>query len=389
MQSATKTPSKTKPSDPGAELEARVCQLWFWDGYFARRSINLQHYYHPEFWQVTDLDLLAFDFGPTLKRRKYIGEAKTGKDKPLDRVIWLRGLMHLTGADLGELTTANAPSMRVRQLAQPLRIVAQSTDDLARREQQSKIDEVSGLGSQGVRFVDELKTIHDICRADQELERAYWFLRSEVWIITPWLGIKQLITLIQRMSRRWVDGQSDKERRALKWLLCEAVCIFALNCVTIASYGVELGKDDFVLLLGSQLSEGLAPARYMEEVSDHVDKFIVGVLTELNAPPDTIKKSQGAFMPTPPNYFEPFVETVQRLADGAVHARHVPRYLDIILFERVLYERPVEAKAINRLAISDVNAVGRLARLLGSFLTGQANLPTDFMNALGNESYVS
>ena len=92
-------PAKTASSDvltKGDELEARVAQLWFWEGYFTRRGVDLRRQFYPEPLVVTDLDLLAYDFSPMLRRTKTIGEVKTGTGKnapkPLDRIVWLRGL---------------------------------------------------------------------------------------------------------------------------------------------------------------------------------------------------------------------------------------------------------------------------------------------------------
>ncbi|MFV1992163.1 MAG: DNA-binding response regulator, partial [Acidimicrobiales bacterium] len=70
-----------------------MAQLWFWEGHYARRGIDLRRHYHPEPLIVTDLDLLAYDFSSMLRRSKTIGEVKSGKSKnapkPLDRIIWL------------------------------------------------------------------------------------------------------------------------------------------------------------------------------------------------------------------------------------------------------------------------------------------------------------
>src|SRR5690348_16443834 len=132
---------RSRAPDAGEVLEARVAQLWFWEGFYSRSGVDLTRHFHPEPLQVTDLDLLAFDLNPQLFPRKYIGEVKsgTGKNapKPLDRLIWLRGLREVVDAESGELTIAAAPSDRVREVARSLGLVAQSVHDFERREQES------------------------------------------------------------------------------------------------------------------------------------------------------------------------------------------------------------------------------------------------------------
>ena len=156
-------------------MEARVAQLWFWEGFYARHGVDLQHHFEPEPLQVTDLDLLAFDFNPQLSRSKYIGEVKSGTGKsaakPLDRLIWLRGLREVVDAESAELTIAHAPSDRVRGLARTLGIVAQSISDFERRERDT-VGTLADHGAHGVTALELTVRVHHTCRQDPELERA-------------------------------------------------------------------------------------------------------------------------------------------------------------------------------------------------------------------------
>lgn len=383
---ATKTLSTNSGLPPGDELEARIAQLWFWEGFFVRRGINLQRYYHPQPLQVTDLDLLAFEFGPTLQRRKYIGEAKSGTGKsapaPLDRIVWLRGLVELTQADGAELTMASSIPLPTRDLGASLGIVVQSTGDVQRRENQVKVGDVNNLGSHGPAAIVDVKRVHAYCKQDPELERAFWFLRTEAWLLDPWLTIKRTMTVVQHLSKRWVPGLSVDENFALRWLLCEAVCVVAFNTVTIARHAITLDGTLYDQYVHEHLAEGLAPVGVMTRVADTVDKFIIGILSQMQAPPSVQVDALGAFLPRPPRYTGPFIELTQRLANGAVYARQMPRFLDIVLFERVVRQRDVTPFVFRRLGLPSDTGVARAARLVVSFLRGQANLPEMIVDAL-------
>ena len=136
----------------GTLAEARLAQLWYWEGFYARRGVDLQRHFKSEPISITDLDLLAFDFNPQLRRTKYIGEVKTGAGKtaasPLDRILWLRGLKEVVSADFAELTTRRTPSAEVRSVADSLGMRAQSLADLERREQEV-VGSLSNLGAHG------------------------------------------------------------------------------------------------------------------------------------------------------------------------------------------------------------------------------------------------
>ncbi len=108
----------------GDLLEVRVSQLWFWEGTWSRRGVLLRRQFGTEHLDITDLDLVAFHIAPTLTAQMTIGEAKTGTSKnaprPLDRVIWLAGLLRVVPAIGAELTSAIVPDGRVRRLASSL-----------------------------------------------------------------------------------------------------------------------------------------------------------------------------------------------------------------------------------------------------------------------------
>ncbi|MFF3489391.1 hypothetical protein ACFYXC_40080 [Streptomyces sp. NPDC002701] len=120
-RSAGSAVGAAKAPTVGEQLEARVSQLWFWEGFYSRHGVNLQRHYQEPL-TITDVDLFAFDFSPQLSMSKYIGEVKsgTGKNaaKPLDRIVWLRGIRELVGADSAELTIATGVTDRIRALGE-------------------------------------------------------------------------------------------------------------------------------------------------------------------------------------------------------------------------------------------------------------------------------
>lgn len=379
-------PAATRPAaaprgailEPGDVMEARVAQLWFWEGYYARRGINLEHQYDPEPLQVTDLDLLAFDLDPALNRHKHIGEVKTGTGKnaakPLDRTIWLRGLRELVGAEHAELTTGIPPSARGRELAVSLGVTAQSVQDVERREQTAKIAEVADLGSQGPAAFVTLKEVHKLCSAEPELERAFWFLRSEVWFLDPWSAAKRTLGLLRTLNKRWTPQVEDDEARALRWLYAEAISSWTLNVVTLAGEAARLDEHTFQARAEERLAEGVVPAAYQRRLSDAIDKYIAGVLAAADTSATVRTEAMGAFLPQPPEWSASFVELVRRLATNAPATRQLPRRLDLLVFERLVNRRELTTTAGNRLSLH-ADAFGQQRRLLAAFLRTHPGLP--------------
>ncbi|MGA5420551.1 hypothetical protein [Streptomyces lavendulocolor] len=363
--------SSSKLPTPGEQLEARVSQLWFWEGFYSRHGVNLQRHYR-EALTVTDLDLFALDFNPQLSTTKYIGEVKSGTGKsaakPLDRIIWLRGIKELVGADSAELTIAGGVTDRIRSLGQSLGITAQNVADFERREADA-VGSLANLGPNGVDALVLEKEVKATCRRQPDLERAFWFLRGEVFFLDPFLAIKQLIELLGRVSQLWTPRLQDSEAMAVRWLAAEATSLLTLNLVTAAGMSVTLNRTDWDNLVAERSAEGSIPMHQMRKLSDSVDKFVAGVLTAAKVAPEIRTEAIGAFLPEPPDYAGPLAEMCWRLKSDAPVARALPRQMDLLLFERLVRQRELSPQVTARMGLARPGAV-RFRRLVAAFLRG-------------------
>ena len=356
-------------------MEMRIARLWFWEGYYSRCGIDLRRHYHPEPLIVTDLDLVAYDIGPSLQASQTIGEVKTGTGrsapKPLDRIIWLRGLKELVRADHAELVSSNAPSQRARKLATTIGVSAQSQDDVNRREELADVNSVEDSGAHGTRAFLERDWVHKHCSSEQNLERAFWFLRSEVWFHDEVTACKRLIGLYRQLGSLWTGEVEDEDSRALRWLLAETVSVFTLNLVRVASEAIRTAPELLAAELGERLSAGLASADVMRRIAVDVDKFVGGILSAAKAPPNVATDAMGALHPEPPEWTGQFTELVSRLAATPEKARILPRQMDVLVHERIVWQREVNLVPYDRLLLGDPET-GRLVRLVAAFLRGLA-----------------
>jgi hypothetical protein len=370
--------------DEGTVLEMRLARVTFWEGCYSRRGIDLQRHFGGEPLTVTDLDLLAFAFTPQLRRMKTIGEAKTGTSKtaprPLDRVIWLAGLMPVVGAESAELVTAIDPAARVRELGASLHVRAMNVDDLGRREDAADISAVSDLGAHGPVALDRMIAVHRAVKGIDQLERAFWFLRSEVWFLAPWAAVKRSLGLIQQLTKWWSDPPRGVDGSTLRWLFAEAISVFTLNVVTVLEPAVHLEPDQWRAVVQSRLAEGAVPMHQMRKLSASVDEFLAKVLAELRASATMQVEAMGAFLPRPPDYADPFAELTSRLA-RVPSITSVPRHVDLLIHERLVHRRDPDPVAVARVTPAG-DHLGHVRRLFASFLRGHGGLPDAVDRAL-------
>lgn len=367
----------TPGPDPGTLAEIRVAQAWFWDGFYVRRGVDLQHRFGSEVSTVTDLDVLGFAFSPDLTHQKQIGEVKTGTSKttprPLDRALWSRGLRELVGAGRGEITTAFKTSTAARDACRRLGVTIQHLDDLAAREKRLDIADVDDVGSLGITVAALRKEVLAFTKSDPMLERGYWFLISEVWFLDPFDAVKRTLGLIRELSKAWPPDSHADATKAARWFLAEAISIATLNLAIIAGESNTMDSATFRDVATARLSTGDVPYHIMRKQAERVDEYVAKILNSLDAPADVRTGAMGAFLPLAPDYTEPLLELISRLAAESATTAALPRQMDTLLFERLVRRRDLTLKLQSRLDIGQ--AAERQIHLVGAFLRGQFAVP--------------
>lgn len=367
----------TRGLDPGTRAEVRVAQAWFWDGYYVRRGIDLQHRFGDDVSSVTDLDVLAISFDLSLKHNKTLGEVKTGRSsstpRPLDRALWLRGLRELVQAGSAEITTAFRTSPGVRDACRRLGVSVQHLDDLDRRERRLRMDVLGDLGSQGETIAKIRRDVHSFVKQDSTLERAFWFLTSEVWFLEPFDALKRTLGIIREIGKSWPPESHSDAMNAARWFFAESISVVGLNLALITGESITMDAASFRDVAYSRLATGDAPYYAVKGLSARFDEYLAKILHSVNAPPEVLTSAVGAFLPVPPNYAEPLLELIARLGGDAESTAAMPRQLDALLFERLVRRRNLSGDLHSALHLS--LRTERQVKLIGAFLRGQFALP--------------
>jgi hypothetical protein len=359
--------------DAGVLAEVRLAQAWFWDGYYVRRGVDLQHRFGSEVSTVTDLDVLGYTFDSSLICHKQIGEVKTGTSKstprPLDRALWSRGLRELVGAERGEITTAFNTSSAVRDACRRLGVSIQHMNDLDAREKRLAIGTVDDVGSQGVTIALLRKDVLAFVKSDAMLERGYWFLMSEVWFLEPFDAVKRTLGLIRELGKAWPPETHADPTRAARWFFAEAISIVTLNLAIIAGEANTMDAAAFQGMANARLATGDVPYYAMRKQAERVDEYVAKILNSLDAPADVRTSAMGAFLPVAPEYTEPLLELISRLAAEAAASAQLPRQMDATLFECLVRRRDLTPEVRGRLGMSPTTE--RQIHLIAAFLRGQ------------------
>jgi len=156
--------------------------------------------------------------------------------------------------------------------------------------------------------------------------------------------------------------------------------VTTLNLAIIAGDANSMDADAFKIMASARLAAGDVPIYALRSLSDRVDQYVGKLLASVDAPADLLLNAMGAFSPMPPDYAEPLLELISRLAASAAPTASLPRQLDAVIFERLVRGRDLSPELRQRLRLS--RNTDRLMRLIGAFLRGQFNIPNEVDMAL-------
>lgn len=249
-------------------------------------------------------------------------------------------------------------------------------DDLTQREHAMRIAEVLDVGSHGPSAMNKAKFVQRHAKYNPKWERAYWFLRCEVWFLEPWHALKRVIGLLESLADSWTPRIDDDDQSLLRWLYAEAVGVFSLNAALFAGYRLTWADDRaWIEWATDRLTEGAIPMHQMKVVSDAADKYIAGLLSNLRIPHDILTEAMGTFLPIEPEWTESLLALIERLAASPAITRELPRHVDLVAHERLVHRKHVDPTVLARIDRNIGGELDTMRRQVSAFLRGNTRLP--------------
>jgi hypothetical protein len=360
----------------GNDLECRVARLLNHEGAFVRKRVDVRSLTDQV--QITDIDVLRYEFAADLSVHRTVVECKSGDaksaPKEVDRLFWLHGVRTLVGADKALLVVDKQPNVRVRSVADTLKIGIQSINDIIRREGIIGIATHADWGTHDPKYLQDEARILKSVKDDRELKQAFWFFRSTFWHLEPTVALKRTGALMEFFSRRLIDGLPHYEAEALRWLIADGTICFILVATQLASLAIKLPRTEFRTMMTERLSEGLATAAQLKQLSEAVDRYMLAIFERAGIPSHISVEALGAFFPTPPPYLDPLIEVLERFAEKPFAARNAALALDVLIAHRMKGGH-LDWPDLGAFQILDPDATLGLVRVALAFLSGNFGLP--------------
>ncbi|MEU3956092.1 hypothetical protein AB0F45_27835 [Streptomyces achromogenes] len=327
--------------EKGSELERRFARAEFADGALVRVRYPVTQNMSGRPRIITDVDVLSIEFDSRLRPHVGISECKStrGQSGEQDRLLWLRGLQTLVGADRSALVRETVTAAG-RGVARQIGVDLLSSAELTRREQ--VLDHVPHhFATIGETAFKEKSTA-----ADRQLKKIgdlpsglVDFLRHDSLLAEPHQVLGALLTLDE------VTRTGTVLPEPLAPLLAGHV-LQALLCAALRAGGRTdvVGSDGTRQEIEQGLNTGDPHDRRILRVADMADALL---REELRAVHQAYRSSgaPGIERPVPsvrvaisqtPPWLGMFMDLAERLRRRTPIARQLPQTIDLAVFDALL-----------------------------------------------------
>jgi hypothetical protein len=367
----------------GAGLEARVQRLFMAQGVFAERglfpSASPDHHM-----LATDIDVLVSEYVSGFHITRRHAECKGGRIPLLDRILWLRGVRRLLGADGSYLVVPDFDT-DASEFARSLDIQLLTLKQLEGWEAAIPILQDLWPCRSDYQTYDNAKTVWMKLSGSKEADADWRFLREilgfiqiDSWLSFYYRHLNKLLRLIADIARQYEKTHSDRNRE-----LCSRYCFSAL-LVRLCQYLLAICYDVSRLPItdvGTYLYQRLT---YGDQDPERTSGLINGTVLWIK---QGLEKKGIPIPPEidvgrlyePPQYATDLLELINRLLQQSHEARYLP-----IAMETMQFGIPEVVGKFPRLKAA-ASAGDSLAALVKGFVIRAFSIPKSLTKPMSSE----
>jgi hypothetical protein len=328
----------TKPTfATGAPLEARVQRLFMCQGAFAERDLFVRAA-RGSAKMVTDVDVVAHDYNLNFYHRRLYAECKGGKNKSvLDRVVWVRGVKEMIGADHPHLVIDHCDPASV-QFARTLGVEILQAAGLNALESALRIGPTFWPGRANLAAYQPIEeSIKRITERFTAGDLSEWLAQaSEIWRDASALAfsygkLNSLLGAIESCSALAAKSSPDAtEACALRYASGALLVRLSQYVLFAASDTLAMAPSEREQYLAERLTAGGLELEQSRRILEGALKMAAAHLrSQRIEPPATWTVDH---MLSAPAYTKPFVTIVERVIADGEKSRLLPLAMEMRLF---------------------------------------------------------
>mgnify|MGYP001069542520 CR=1 FL=1 len=318
--------------DKDLELKIRLNNILYSLGYYTRLAVKLAEYSleRGQPMELTDLDVLGIKIHPDLTFNWVVADCTSRREvikSPIQRVFWLKGVMDFFNASRGylALSTTNRVPESQRVVASKLGITILNEENLSNLERRVLNEHIPKLklaeAASWNYFEGNLTTLaKDISFLLDFRKHHYWMNKSH----------QNLHALVSVLSKR--GSSLDSKNPLHRALILDLLTLFSLSLLQMSSFVLQTNPENPKQELRVYFYGGYKELEIRESITQNIRKVLgealpkQGYMFEQNLKLD-------------PDYLPQLFDLAYRLVNKPADASQIPRYLQMVLFERALYQQ--------------------------------------------------
>lgn len=331
-------------SEKDLELKLRLMRLFWFNGYFVRRNINLIRYESGmRTDQYTDIDVVCIKYDHRFNKKIEICDCKSGATaKTAERIFWLSGVMKYFGANKGYFVRKNMMESKYIDLANKLEISPLSEKQLTKLEKLYNVDTKPFLGcfnNNKDLLMYETETFREL---KEVLNPVYEYIHYQYWTDPVQ---QQIITLINCGIK--INNSKLKDDSKL------FLCMYCINLLTnslldFSQFLLQIPEEDHEnkikeRILGGKL-ESYERLNLLTKFYNFMTKEIE--LRYKNKYPISKNEFLSNFYPP---YLKYLIDLIQRISSNPIVSVSTPHLLDILTYEIILNEKELNKDSLAKI----------------------------------------
>lgn len=371
-----------KKVDPGTLLEARVQRLFLAQGSFAERGL-IPAATTDRRMLATDIDVLISEYvsGFHITRRHI--ECKTGKFPLLDRILWLRGVRAMLGADSSYLIASDV-DLEADAFARSLQVEIFSVAQLESWEMSAGVDpDVWPCRSDhavydAARIVwNNRATMKDADDDWRWLRQGLLFVEVEGWRELRYRHLNKALRILEELAGRYPLIKVDPEKsRATRYLFSALLVRLAQYSMAVCADLLPIPRDERESYLTRRLTFGdQDPEQAAGIISMTIEWLKRALAMKGVALPAEVDLAR---VQAPPAYAKEFAALTEEILAHSTEARHM-----VLSTEREQFGTQGDEK-LHRLRAA-ANSGCRVAAHLKGFVVRAFSIPKGLADPIHDE----
>lgn len=323
------------------ELKLRLMRLFWNNGFFVRRNINLVRYESGKKTdQYTDIDVVCIKYDQSFNKKIEICDCKSGSTaKTAERIFWLSGVMKYFGASKGYFVRSKMMESKYNELANKLEISPISEEQLISLEKLYNVNSKPFLGSFNNNkdfLMCETETFRELKKA---LYPVYEYISYKYWKDSVQ---QQIISLID-CGIQINDSKLNDESKLFLCMYC--ITLLTNSILELSQYLLHIPEEEQENIIKEKILGGKLESYERINLLTKFYNFMKKEIEIRYKSRYPISKSDFLSQFYPP-YMKYLIDLIQRISSNPNVSISAPNLLDILTYELVLNHNDLNKKIL-------------------------------------------